>query len=250
MTTNPVRGTAMTDATRPGWREIAAELRGAIERNEFPVGQQIPTEVELMAVTGSSRYAIRRALTSLQKAGLVRIEQGRGTFVHEDYLVTYRLGERARFTAVLIEDQITPASEVLRVAEIAADATVAQALAVKPGRPVIVMECLGYADGQAVKHDTNYFPLPRFAAMKPALKTARSVTDALAAHGVADYKRRSTSIVGRLPTPAEARLLRQLPSNPVFEIIRTDVDLAGRPIIFGVTIFSCERVRLTLEARP
>jgi hypothetical protein len=33
----------------------------------------------------------------------------------------------------------------------------------------------------------------------------------------------------------------------VFEIIRADVDLAGRPIIFGVTIFSCERVRLTLD---
>jgi GntR family phosphonate transport system transcriptional regulator len=239
----------MSEQAKPGWREIESALRRAIERHELAVGEQIPTEVELMATYGSSRYAIRRALTSLQKDGLVRIEQGRGTFVHEDFLVTYRLGERARFTAVLLEDQITPASEVLRVSEVAADATVAQALALKPGRPVIQMECLGYADGQVVKWDANYFPLPRFAAMKPTLKTARSVTEALAAHGVADYKRRSTSIVGRLPSPTEARLLRQLPSNPVFEIIRTDVDLAGRPIIFGTTIFSCERVRLTLEGR-
>jgi GntR family phosphonate transport system transcriptional regulator len=236
------------DGARPGWREIAERLRRAIERNELTVGQQIPTETELMAATGSSRYAIRRALTSLQKDGLIRIEQGRGSFVHQDFLVTYRLGERARFTDVLIQDQITPGTEVLRVTEVPADQAVAAALGITPGRAVILMECLGYADGQVVKWDTNYFPLPRFAAMKPTLKTAPSVTAALAAHGVADYKRRSTSIVGRLPTPNEARLLRQLPSNPVFETVRSDVDLAGRPIIFGVTIFSCERVRLMLEA--
>ena len=32
--------------------------------------------------------------------------------MHEDFLVTYRLGERARFTDVLIRDQITPGTEI------------------------------------------------------------------------------------------------------------------------------------------
>lgn len=242
------RSQAVTRAagSRRGWRDVAQHLRQAIERREFDVGQQIPTEPELMASLGSTRYAVRRALTSLQKDGLIRIEQGRGTFVHEDFLVSYRLGDRPRFTNVLLENHMTPGQEILRIDTIPAEREVALALGLKAGRPVLLMEILGYANGQVVKHDTNYFPLPRFRDFERTLRQTGSVTEALAQEGIADYRRRSTSIIGRPPTPREARLLRQLPSNPIFEIVRVDVDLADRPVLFGVTLFSCERVRLTL----
>src|SRR5262249_35207877 len=95
-----------------------------------------------------------------------------------------------------------------------------------------------------VKQDINYFPLPRFDAFDHHLRQTNSVTEALASFGIADYRRSHTSIIGRLPTPVEARLLRQLPSQPVFECFRVDVDLAGAPILSGRTVFSCERVRL------
>ncbi|MFI5012525.1 MAG: phosphonate metabolism transcriptional regulator PhnF [Hyphomicrobiales bacterium] len=229
-----------------GWREVEQRVRNAIDRREFDVGQRIPTETELMATFGSSRYAIRRALDSLQRQGLIRIEQGRGTFVHENYLVSYRLGDRARFTEVLLEDQITPGNEVLGVSRTKATSLVARFLGVPVGRSVLFLENLGYANGQVVKHDASYFPLPRFEGIETVLKRESSVTAALAAHGVADYRRKSTSIVGRLPSPSEARLLRQLPSNPIFEVVRLDVDENDRPILFGITTFSCERVRFTL----
>ncbi len=234
---------------RVGWREIEQKLRNAIARREFKVGQKVPTEPQLMATYGSSRYATRRALLNLAKEGFLRIEQGRGTFVHEDYLVSYRLGERARFTTVLLEEQVTPGHEVLRIREVPAQATVARGLELDQGDAVLMMEGLGSANGEIVKRDVSYFPLPRFRAMASTLRQTRSVTEALAQHGVSDYKRCHTSIVGRLPTPAEARALRQLPTNPVFEIERIDVDLDDIPIIFGFTIFSCERVRLTLTSK-
>ena len=233
--------------TRPSWRHVEIRLRQEIEKGRFAVGEQIPTEVELVQVFQASRYAVRRALTNLQKEGIIRIEQGRGTFVHENFLVSYRLGERPRFTNVLLENQITPGQEILRIARIGAPAHVARSFDIPEGEPVVYMESLGYANGQVVKHDTNYFPLPRFEAIEPTLRTASSVTAALTAHGVDDYLRKTTSIVGRLPSPAEARLLRQLPANPIFEITRLDIDKADRPVLFGVTVFSCERVRLTLE---
>ena len=61
-----------------------------------------------------------------------------------------------------------------------------------------------------------------------------------------DTHRKETSIVGRLPTASEARMLRQLPSQPILECQRLDVEEAGRPIIFGITIFNCELVRLVI----
>jgi GntR family phosphonate transport system transcriptional regulator len=119
----------------------------------------------------------------------------------------------------------------------------------RAGQPVIFLENLGYANGLVVKHDASFFPLPRFAGIEQTLRPSRSATEALALHGVADYRRKSTSIVGRLPTSAEARLLRQLKSNPVFEVVRLDVDTEDRPILFGITVFCCERVRFTLERK-
>lgn len=235
-------------ANKRSWAAVAAALRQAIETGDLEIGAQVPTEPVLMQRFGVSRYAVRRALSALQSDGLVRIEQGRGTFVHKDYLVSYRLGERARFTNVLIENQITPGQEVLSIQTVALEADVAAPLGLKMPAQGLRMELLGYADGQVVKHDTNFFPLPRFAGFESHLRRAGSVTEALAKVGIADYRRAETTIIGRLPTPTEARLLRQLPSQPVFECLRVDVDLDDAPILMGCTIFSCERVRLVLGA--
>ena len=123
---------------------------------------------------------------------------------------------------------------------------IAASLGLKRPARGLRMELLGYADGQVVKHDTNYFPLPRFRDFEKPLRDTGSVTEALTEVGIADYRRAHNWIVGRLQTPAEARLLRQLPSQPVFECFRIDVDADDRPILAGRTIFTCERVRLVL----
>ncbi len=241
-------GNAATEAASRdvGWRAVEAYLLGLIERSEFEAGSQIPTEVELMRRLGATRYAVRRAMARLQKSGLIRIEQGRGSFVHEGYLVSYRIGHRARFTSSLIEDHVTPGQEILRIQTVAAPTNAGEALGLPGGGKVLFVELLGYADGLVVKHDANYFPLPRFDGFETALRRTTSVTDALASVGIVDYHRESTSIIGRLPSPAEARLLRQLPSEPIFECERLDADEAGKPILFGITKFSCERVRLVV----
>ena len=229
-----------------GWQVVEDHLRGIIERNEIGVGAQIPTEVELMKSFGASRYAVRRAMTNLQQQGLIRIEQGRGSFVHENYLVSYKIGNRTRFTNILLQNNITPAQEILKIELQRATPDTAAALGLPKNGSVIAMELLGYANGQVVKHDLNHFPLPRFKGFEEILKKTNSVTEALNEAGIADYCRKSTSIVGRLPSPAEARLLRQLPSQPIFECVRLDTEIGGSPILYGVTKFSCERVRLMI----
>jgi GntR family phosphonate transport system transcriptional regulator len=241
-----MKASAQGQPANGSWKGIALSLRHAIEAGELEVGAQMPTEPALMKQFRATRYSIRRALSALQSDGLIRIEQGRGTFVHEGYLVSYRLGERPRFTNVLLENHITPGQEILAIETVPLDGEIATALGLRRPGKALRMELLGYADGQVVKHDTNYFPLPRFKGFEARLRAAGSVTEALAATGIVDYRRARTSIVGRLPTPSEARLLRQLPSQPVFECFRVDVDAQSRPILAGRTLFSCERVRLVL----
>jgi GntR family phosphonate transport system transcriptional regulator len=77
----------------------------------------------------ATRYSVRKAMTELQTKGVIRIEQGRGTFVHDDYMVSYQLGTRPRFTNVLIEDGLTPGQEILDITRVSAASEQAKALA-------------------------------------------------------------------------------------------------------------------------
>ena len=69
------------------WRQIAEALGRDLAEARFTEGR-LPTEPELAARFGVNRHTVRRAIGRLADQGLVRVEQGRGTFVangHIDY---------------------------------------------------------------------------------------------------------------------------------------------------------------------
>ena len=56
-------------------------FRSQITGGDWPLGSKIPTEPELVEWTGAGRNTVREAIGSLVQAGILRREQGRGTFV-------------------------------------------------------------------------------------------------------------------------------------------------------------------------
>src|SRR5690625_6887092 len=74
---------------RVGLIDQATELfRDEIVSGRWPVGEKIPTEPALMAEFEIGRNTIREAVHSLVQSGLLRREQGRGTFVISDSELT------------------------------------------------------------------------------------------------------------------------------------------------------------------
>jgi DNA-binding GntR family transcriptional regulator len=66
---------------KPGYRQLADELRSDIESGKYTEGRKMPTEVELQAEYGVSRHTVREALQQLLSDGLIYRIQGSGTYV-------------------------------------------------------------------------------------------------------------------------------------------------------------------------
>lgn len=75
----------MTEPGRPSpkYQQIADELRGEILAGKPAVGKQIETKSELQKRFGVAVNTVERALAELRREGLIRSEQGAGSFVRE-----------------------------------------------------------------------------------------------------------------------------------------------------------------------
>src|SRR5947199_10073750 len=69
---------------QPLYVQIASIFRERILNGTWQKGLSIPPEKALCAEFEVARGTIRQALQSLEDEGLLRREQGRGTFVHLD----------------------------------------------------------------------------------------------------------------------------------------------------------------------
>jgi DNA-binding GntR family transcriptional regulator len=59
------------DPGRPVFRQLADQIRAAIDRGEYPHGSKLPTDSELAEKLGSTRALISNALILLTSDGIV-----------------------------------------------------------------------------------------------------------------------------------------------------------------------------------
>ena len=228
------------------WRQIVARVQQDIASGTYVPGGRLPTEAELSAQFGVNRHTVRRALEELSRAGLVRVEQGRGTFVAEDVL-EYTVEPRTRFSEWVRRHNKEPSGRVLELREVPADSQVASALGIRAGGRVVMLERLGLADGRPVSLTRHYFPSARLRGLLEALRDTPRITDALQAVGVSDYLRQITRVTARLPTAAEAELLRTPRNRPVLVTENINVDRAGTVVEFGIGCYPTPRVQIVFE---
>jgi GntR family phosphonate transport system transcriptional regulator len=186
-------------------------------------------------------------MEEVEGRGLIRIEQGRGSFVAEDVL-DYRLGPRTRFSENIRRQNREPEGRLLRVVEMAADATLAEALGIRRGRAVIVAERLALADGRPVVIGTHHFPAARFRQLPGLLAVNPSISAALAACGVPDYRRQVTRITARLPTAEEAALLQQSRARPILVAEAVNIDPSGAVVDVTFGRYASGRVQLVVDS--
>jgi GntR family transcriptional regulator, phosphonate transport system regulatory protein len=228
------------------WRQIATRLQHDIGAGTYPPGGRLPTEAELSARFRVNRHTVRRALEELSRGGLVRVEQGRGSFVAEDVL-EYAVEARTRFSEWIRRHNMEPSGRLLQLKETAANSHIATGLGIRSGSRVVLLERLGFADDRPVSLSQHYFPTARLRGILDALRTAPTITEALKSVGVTDYLRQVTRVTARLPNAEEAELLRMPRNRPLLVTENVNVDRAGTVVEFGLSRYPTPRVQIVFE---
>ncbi len=228
------------------WRQIAGTIERDIAAGTLAPGARLPTEAEFSARFGVNRHTVRRALEELTREGLIRVEQGRGSFVAEDVL-DYTVGPRTRFSEWIRRHNREPSGRVLRLCETPADRTVATGLGIRPGTKVVLMERLGFADERAVSLADHYFPPSRLPGILAALRATPSITEALRRVGVPDYRRQVTRVTARLPRGNEAVLLETARNRPLLICENINTDRDGMVVEYALARYPTPRVQIVFE---
>ncbi|MDB5132189.1 MAG: transcriptional regulator [Mucilaginibacter sp.] len=92
--------------------QVANKIRYDIHQNKYKAGEKIPAEPELMKIYAVGRSTIREAVKTLAMTGILKVQQGSGTFVNGGVLhetIDQRL-RRADFDEInavrkLLEDE-------------------------------------------------------------------------------------------------------------------------------------------------
>jgi GntR family phosphonate transport system transcriptional regulator len=227
------------------WRQIAETLEADIAGGGLPAGAKLPTEAQLTERFGVNRHTVRQAVKSLVDKGLVRVTQGSGTYVEAKPL-SYPIGARTRFSEIVVGQARDPAGKLLGFRETGANEEIAEALGLSPEDPVVLVESGHFADGVPISWAVTAFPLPRFARVPEVYAATGSISAALAACGVPDYRRARTHVGAAIADERDAAQLEIASGRPVLVIESVNVDADGTPIQWARSHFSADRVRITV----
>jgi GntR family transcriptional regulator len=142
----------------PLYAVLETQIAAGIAGGEFPVGSQLPTEDGLVQRFAVSRTTVRKAIQNLSSRGLIEIRRGTGTFVTQPK-ITQDLTELTGFVEDMDALGHAATARLIDRTVVAADADVAQHLALAVGTRVIRIRRVRLANGVGMSLDETYLPI-------------------------------------------------------------------------------------------
>lgn len=226
---------------RPPFRQIAEQLRAAIDRGALVAGDKLPSEAELIEHYGVARMTVRQAVQELRNEGRVVAEHGRGTFVRQPVQVRRLASERfarrhreAGLAAFSVEAQktgFTPNVDQMEISTGPATAEIRDRLRLADGEEVVVRSRRYLADGQPVETAVSYLPASVAAGSRivEADTGPGGIYARLEDMGF-ELDHFTEEVSARMPSTEERRRLQLTDGVPVVVLVRTAYDTTGRPL--------------------
>ncbi|WOB43634.1 GntR family transcriptional regulator [Thermoleptolyngbya oregonensis NK1-22] len=224
---------------------ISEQLRCQILGGDYPPGEQLPSEYQLVERFGVSRTTIRQAIANLISQGLVVSRQGKGVFVTERRKVTYSLSSPMVFLeADMAQQGISLLAKRLESGLVEVP-VVAQHLFETP--TAYFQKKLLEINGAPGALDLTYVP-PPFETFFAVDSTHQMTFPVLEQHGIA-IARIEAILECTYANPEESLHLEVPLGHPLIVYRHTAFTTGDRPIAYGETISRGDRFCYSLEIR-
>ncbi|UUX50012.1 phosphonate metabolism transcriptional regulator PhnF [Nisaea acidiphila] len=229
------------------WRQIATDISNAIRSGQFAPGSKLPTEAELSERYGVNRHTLRRAVAELAEDGVIRVEQGRGSFVQE-HVLDYLVAKKTRFSDNVLRQKRTPGGRTLLVETVEGDPSILKQLELPEGSELIRLDRIGEVDGRPISVGSHYFPASRVPGFAGIYEELDSITRTLTHLGHGEYTRKVTRVTASMPDAQDAECLQQPRNRPVLMVESINVTPDGAPIEYGLARYAADRFQLVFES--
>ncbi|MCZ2526008.1 GntR family transcriptional regulator [Streptomyces sp. NPDC059506] len=251
-----VLGALDPTSDRAVFRQIADQLREAIDKGRFKEGDKLPSESELVEHYGVSRMTVRNSLSLLQTEGLVVSEHGRGVYVRPRppvrRLASDRFARRHREqgkSAFIVEADAAGSRPEVDSLEVREERPT-QDIAARLGSPrrVLARRRRYLLDNRPVEFAVSYLPLDiargtPIAEPNPGPGGIYARLEELG-HRLDHF---DEEIRARMPSPDEIKTLRLAAGVPVIHLIRTAHDTTGRAVEVCDTVMAADAYVLAYQ---
>ncbi|WP_414449364.1 GntR family transcriptional regulator [Burkholderia sp. 22PA0099] len=235
---------------RPHFADIARDLTDGIASGRYPVGSNLPTELELRDHYQTSRHTVRAALAELQERGLVSRRKNAGTRVE-----SAQPRNDFRPSLASVDDLVQFGSEHLRqvqsVERIAATAKLASTLHCAPGETWLRISSLRITEDKDSPPVgwTDVYLDPSYGEVADA---ARENPDTLISTLIERRYGRAIEEIRQdvravTVAPLMARRLQVEPGSAALQIVRRYYDSAGTSFETSVTLHPAERFHISMQ---
>lgn len=217
------------------YERIAEAITAELTNSLWRVGDELPSELELAAHFDVARRTIRKALTIIEKSGLIAKGKGRrtryrGRTIDWSHDMVTGLPAAARRAGLRVS------TRVLRLAEVRSGLSDARALGRPLGSPVAELWRLRLLDGKPMVQQRSVLPSDILARIAPGDLTRHSLYDLL--RGVGDVGALFVAEEHFSPAQASAEeagfgIVEE--GRPVLRVTRIVAD-AARPVEYSNSI--------------
>ncbi len=238
----------------PLYHQLKTVLLERIRQGHWKPGDQLPTEDELSAQFSVSKATVRQALRDLAQAGLVRREQGRGTFVNATNI---QFGPRqlTSFTEEMRDTGRMAGSRVLEQKVVPADADVAARLQIPEGSEVFLLRRLRLAEGEPMGLQAAHIAASLVPGILQIDFETASLYETLEKRYGLDPDHASQKHFATAVDAGEAALLEVPEGSPALRGERLTFARGGRPLELTYSVMRADRYHIQLKlvrapARP
>jgi len=220
-------------------KEALSDLMGA----DLSVGDQLPSEIQLMDEYAVSRTTVRLALGALANEGLIVRRQGKGSFVAQPKRDVPYLGSltkemaaqgRSLSTVLISFDALHPTPRV------------AQLLEVGESEMTYKIRRVRLVEREPICYQVTYLPVLVFPDLSKADVESGSLHQLLRARLDGSLDSADESVEALLADPYRASLLEVAAGTPLLLIQRVSYDAHTRPTALTRSFYCGNAVRLQL----